>query len=108
MLILRVCVPKWVGVDPTVPGFTQKATADGGGTEDNTVVLFYRRASIEPASYTVTLDATFGNDAAISMLRQNGVISSGDPSRCRSGGRRDQRVFKLRLAALITLCASAP
>lgn len=81
MLVLGVCVPESVGVGPTVPGFTQKVTVDGGGTEDNTVVIFYRRASSEPASYTVTLDATYGNYAAISMLRYTGVISSGDPFR---------------------------
>ncbi|MEU6674774.1 hypothetical protein [Streptomyces sp. NPDC046925] len=81
MLVLGVCVAESVGVDPTVTGFTQKATADGGGTEDNTVVLFWRRASSEPASYTVTLDASFGDYAAIAMLRYTGVISSGDPFR---------------------------
>lgn len=81
MLILGVCVAESVGVDPTVPGFTQKATADGGAAEDNTVVLFYRRASSEPASYTVTLDTSFGNYAALAMLRYTGVISTGDPFR---------------------------
>lgn len=81
MLILGVVIGESVGVVPTVPGWTQKAAVNGSTTQDNCTTLFYRRASSEPASYTVTLDATYGDNAAISMLRYTGVISSGDPFR---------------------------
>jgi hypothetical protein len=87
MLVLGVAVGEAVGVVPTVPGFTQKALHNGAQdgdppySTDLTSALFYRRASSEPASYTVTLDATYGLTGAVSMLRYTGVIATGDPFR---------------------------
>lgn len=85
MLILAVSVSESVGVVPTVSGsWTQKLTINqvtSGDDVDNTLSLFWRRASSEPGSYTVTPDGTYGNYCAVSMLRYTGVISSGDPFR---------------------------
>ncbi|MFJ4828409.1 hypothetical protein ACIP79_00485 [Streptomyces sp. NPDC088747] len=89
MLILGVVVSEAAGVAPTCAGWTQKAThngvQDGAGPPpydaDLTTTLFYRRASSEPASYNVLTDGTYGNYAALAMLRYTGVISAGDPFR---------------------------
>ncbi len=83
MLIFGIEVSESAGVVPAIPGFTQKATVNDlpSGDQDNTVSLFWRRASSEPASYTVTPDGTYGNYAAMAMLRYTGVIATGDPFR---------------------------
>ncbi|WP_055563619.1 hypothetical protein [Streptomyces atriruber] len=85
MLILAVSVSESAGVVPTVTGsWTQKLTVNqvtSGDDQDNTLSLFWRRASSEPGSYTVTPDGTYGNYSAASVLRYTGVISSGDPFR---------------------------
>lgn len=86
MLVLGVVVSEAVGVAPTCAGWTQKAlhngVQDGAGYDTDLVTaLFYRRASSEPASYSVLTDGTYGNYAALAMLRYSGVISTGDPFR---------------------------
>lgn len=84
MLILGVEVSESVGVVTTCSGFTSKATLDGvspGHDNDTTITLFWRRASSEPASYSVVPDGTYGNYCAISMLCYTGVIATGDPFR---------------------------
>lgn len=81
MLILAVVVSESSGVTSTVPGFTQKMTVNGGADEDITCSVFWRRASSEPGTYTITPDGTYGNYAAASMLRYTGVIRTGDPFR---------------------------
>lgn len=86
MLLLLVSTSESAGVAPTVSGggWTQKVTHDqvsNGDNQDNRVTLFWRRASSEPASYTVTPDGTYGNYSALAMLRYTGVIKSGDPFR---------------------------
>ncbi|MGW6790043.1 hypothetical protein [Streptomyces chartreusis] len=90
MLLLLVGVSESAGVSPTVSGsWTQKATIDqvtSGDNQDNTLRLFWRRASSEPASYTVTPDGTYGNYVAVAMLRYTGVIRTGDPFRTSATG----------------------
>lgn len=85
-LLLLVTVPQGlvggVAVNPTVSGsWTQAATINGGGVQDITGRVFWRRASSEPASYTVTLGTSYGDYAALTMLRFKGVVSSGNPLR---------------------------
>lgn len=85
MLLLLVSTSESAGVVPTVSGsWTQKTTIDqvtSGDNQDNRLTLFWRRASSEPASYTVTPDGTYGNYSALAMLRYTGVIRTGDPFR---------------------------
>lgn len=86
MLLIGICVSESAGVAPTVTGFTLKASHNGvqdGGAynHDVTTTLFWRRASSEPASYTVNNDGTYGKYAAMAMLRYTGVIVTGDPFR---------------------------
>jgi hypothetical protein len=86
MLLLLVSTTESAGVVPTVSGggWTQKTTIDqvtSGDNQDNRLTLFWRRASSEPASYTVTPDGTYGNYSALAMLRYSGVIRTGDPFR---------------------------
>jgi len=65
---------------PTITGWTQAATISDG-VQDNLTRIYWRRASSEPASYTVTLGATYGTQAAATILRYTGVIASGSPVR---------------------------
>lgn len=85
MLLLAICVSESAGVTPTVTGsWTQKLRQDlvaTGSNMDNTAILYWRRASSEPASWTITWDGTYGNYGAAHVLRYTGVISSGDPFR---------------------------
>lgn len=87
MLLAAIIVGESAGVSPTIPGWTLKRShngiQDGQPTYDwdLTTALFWRRASSEPASYTVTPDGTYGNWVAGAMLRYTGVISTGDPFR---------------------------
>lgn len=85
MLLLAIEVSESVGVTPTVTGsWTQKVRQDmvaTGSNMDSTLILYYRRASSEPADYTITWDGTYGNYGAAHILRYTGVISSGDPFR---------------------------
>jgi hypothetical protein len=53
----------------------------GNPTHDLYCGVWWRRASSEPASYTVTTNGTYGDSSAAFMLRYTGVISSGDPIR---------------------------
>lgn len=88
MLLLFILVSESVGVTPTVTGsWTQKLRQDmvaTGDNQDSTVILYWRRASSEPADYTITWDGTYGNYGAAHILRYTGVISSGDPFRTTS------------------------
>lgn len=85
MLLLFIEVSESTGVTPTVTGsWTQKVRQDlvaTGSNMDNTAILYYRRASSEPSSYTITWDGTYGNYGAAHILRYTGVISTGDPFR---------------------------
>jgi hypothetical protein len=85
MLLLVINVSESVGVTPTVSGsWTQKIRLDqvaSGSDEDHTQILYWRRASSEPGSYTITWDGTYGNYGAAAMLRYTGVIRTGDPFR---------------------------
>lgn len=85
MLLLIIDVSESAGVTPTVSGtWTQKLRVDQvatGSDEDHTQILYWRRASSEPGSYTITWDGTYGNYGAATMLRYTGVIKSGDPFR---------------------------
>lgn len=85
VLLLVICVSQSTGVIPTVTGsWTQKLQLDNvtsGVNEDNSLILYWRRASSEPASYTITWDGTYGNYGTASLLRYTGVITSGDPFR---------------------------
>lgn len=85
MLLLIIDVSESVDVTPTVSGtWTQKLRFDqvaSGSDEDHTHILYWRRASSEPGSYTITWDGTYGNYGAASMLRYTGVIKTGDPFR---------------------------
>jgi hypothetical protein len=86
MLLLAVVVSESSGVNSTVSGFTlarrHDGIQDGAGYDfDLCTQLFWRRASSEPASYTVTPDGTYGNYVAATMLRYTGVIKTGDPFR---------------------------
>lgn len=85
MLLLAIEVSESVGVTPTVTGsWTEKARIDqvaSGDDQDNTLILYYRRASSEPSSYTITWDGTYGNYGAAHILRYTGVIKTGDPFR---------------------------
>lgn len=80
MLLLAFALEE-SGASPIVTGWTQAATVDGGGTQDNLTRVWYRRASSEPASYTVTFGGSYGDSAALAMLRYTGVVSSGSPLR---------------------------
>jgi hypothetical protein len=53
----------------------------GNPTHDLYVGVWWRRASSEPASYTVTTNGTYGDSSAAFMLRYTGVKSTGDPIR---------------------------
>lgn len=53
----------------------------GNPTHDLYVGVWWRRASSEPASYTVTTNGTYGDSSAAFMLRYTGVQSTGDPIR---------------------------
>lgn len=85
MLLLAILVSESVGVTPTVTGsWTQKVRQDmvaTGDNQDSTLILYYRRASSEPADYTITWDGTYGNYGAAHILRYTGVTKSGDPFR---------------------------
>ena len=85
MLLLVINVSESVGVTPTVSGsWTQKLRLDqvaSGSNEDHVQILYWRRASSEPGSYTITWDGTYGNYGAAAMLRYTGVIKTGDPFR---------------------------
>lgn len=86
MLLIGICVSESAGVAVSAPGFTLKASHNGvqdGGAynHDVTTALLWRRASSEPASYTVSNDGTYGKYAAMAMLRYTGVIATGDPFR---------------------------
>jgi hypothetical protein len=86
MLLLIIGVSESVGVTPTVSGtWTQKVRSDQVATfvdnQDNTLIMYWRRASSEPGSYTITWDGTYGNYGAAAMLRYTGVIKTGDPFR---------------------------
>lgn len=98
MLLIALVVGESAGVDATCPGFTLKRRHDGvqdgaGYDWDLSVFLFWRRASSEPASYTVTPDGTYGNWVAGAMLRYTGVISSGDPFRTVNSVSRTNAAF---------------
>lgn len=80
MLLLAVVV-KESGANPAPAGWTQAATVNGAAVQDNLTRLFYRRASSEPASYTVAMNVTYGNSSTLAMVRYTGVISSGSPLR---------------------------
>lgn len=85
MLLLFIEVSESVGVTPTVTGtWTQKLRQDmvaTGDDQDNTAILYWRRASGEPGSYTITWDGTYGNYGAAHILRYTGVTKNGDPFR---------------------------
>lgn len=85
MLLLFIEVSESAGVTPTVTGsWTQKLRQDmvaTGDNQDNCTILYYRRASSEPSSYTITWDGTYGNYGAAHILRYTGVIKTGDPFR---------------------------
>ena len=85
MLLLAIEVSESAGVTPTVTGsWTQKLRQDmvaTGDNQDNTMILYWRRASSEPADYTITWDGTYGNYGVAHILRYTGVIRTGDPFR---------------------------
>ena len=65
---------------PSVPGWNLGITVSDA-VSDNLVRLYWKRASGEPASYTVSLGSTYGNEAEAAILRYRGVIASGNPIR---------------------------
>lgn len=68
--------------NPTISGtWTQIASVDGNPSFDGILRCWYRRASSEPASYTLTSNGTYGDSAVAFMLRYTGVLSSGNPIR---------------------------
>jgi hypothetical protein len=62
-------------------GWTSILTPAANAQGDGRLSIWYRRASGEPASYTLNLGGTYGNSAVGSMTRWKGVLSSGDPIR---------------------------
>ncbi|KWT61667.1 hypothetical protein ADL21_11985 [Streptomyces albus subsp. albus] len=68
-LLLLALALEESGASPAVTGWTQAATVNGGGTQDNVIRVWYRRASSESASYTVTFGGSYGDSAALAMLR---------------------------------------
>lgn len=65
----------------TISGFTSIASSNQATTnaQDGLTTVFWRRASSEPASYTVNTNATYGNNSSLFMLRYSGVITTGSP-----------------------------
>lgn len=68
--------------NPTVSGtWTSIASVNGNPTFDGVCSVWYRRASSEPASYTITTNGTYGSGTAAFILRYTGVLSTGTPIR---------------------------
>ena len=68
--------------NPSVSGsWTSIASVNGNPTFDGVCSVWYRRASSEPASYTVTTNGTYGTGTAAFILRYTGVITTGSPIR---------------------------
>lgn len=68
--------------NPAISGsWTQIATIDGNPTFDGVTRCWYRRASSEPASYTITTNGSYGSGTAAFILRYTGVLSTGSPIR---------------------------
>jgi len=80
MLIMALVVEKGAE-NPTVSGWTIAASATTNPTFDNLTRVWYRRASSEPANYTITIGSASANSASVAMCRYTGVISSGSPLR---------------------------
>lgn len=72
-------------VSPSNPfmsaAWNQITTVNGNPNHDLYTGVWWRRASSEPASYTVTTNGTYGDSSVAFMLRYTGVVSSGDPIR---------------------------
>lgn len=80
MLVMALVVEKGAE-NPTVSGWTVVASATTNPTFDNLTRVWYRRASSEPANYTITIGSAGANSASVGMCRYTGVISSGSPLR---------------------------
>ncbi|WP_125530453.1 hypothetical protein [Streptomyces sp. WAC 06725] len=71
MLLLAIALEE-SGASPAVTGWTQAATVNGGGTQDNATRVWYRRAGSKPTSYTVTFGGSYGDSAVLATLRYTG------------------------------------
>lgn len=80
MLVMALVVEKGAE-NPTVSGWTVVASATTNPTFDNLTRVWYRRASSEPANYTITIGSASANSASVGMCRYTGVVSSGSPLR---------------------------